>query len=320
MGFDDIILVKNRSDIGAGTRGSDMGIDAMEIAAINAGSDFFNKVHFIDVPTHNDSVYLKNHFPFAKRIQYVLQQCERVAGEVSSVLNLKKFPIVLSGDHSSALGTISGIKKAFPAKQLGVIWIDAHADIHSPYTSPSGNIHGMPLAAALSKDHLAIKVHDIANDVSLYWNQMKNIGSVGPKLLPEHLVYFGLRDFEKEEKTIIDRHSIKYFTVDTVRDKGIVSCCDEVNQYLKDCDIIYISFDVDSMDSLIVSEGTGTPVPKGFTPDEVLSLIKCQYDTGKVICTEFCEINPLLDRQGNKMAETAFSILEEVAPLSEYHL
>lgn len=313
MGSSKIIIIKNRSDIGAGTRGSDMGIDAMEIAAINAGSDFFNKVQHIDVLTNNDSVYLKNHFPFAKRIEYVLLQCERVASAVSGALNAGQFPIVLSGDHSSALGTISGIKKSFPDKQIGVVWIDAHADIHSPYTSPSGNIHGMPLAAALGKDHVAIKKHDIANDVAQYWEEMKNIGCKGAKIKPEHLVYVGLRDFEEEEKAIIDTNKIQYYTVDHLRELDIAKCCREIQNYLNECDCIYISFDVDSMDSLIVSEGTGTPVPKGFTPDEILALILGLYQSGKVICTEFTEINPLLDKQGNKMAETAFSILEQVA-------
>ena len=313
MGRKEIILIKNRSDIGAGTRGSDMGIDAMEIAAINAGSDFFNRTDYIDVPTNNDSVYLKNHFPFAKRIEYVLLQCVRVANAVSGALDAGKFPIVLSGDHSSALGTISGIKKSFPDKQIGVVWIDAHADIHSPYTSPSGNIHGMPLAAALGMDHVAIKKHDITNDIVQYWEKMKNIGTHQAKIKPEHLVYMGLRDFEEEEKTIIENNKIQYYKVEHLREIGIAKCCREIQDHLNECDCIYISFDVDSMDSLIVSDGTGTPVPKGFTPDEILAIILGLYQTGKVICTEFTEINPLLDKQGNKMAETAFSILEQIA-------
>lgn len=137
----NIKLIKNRSDIGAGTRGSDMGIDAMEIAAINQENDFFNRYEFVDVPTHNESVYNKVHNSFAKRIGHVLEQCSWVHKVVKTTLRNHYFPLVLSGDHSSALGTISGIKAAFPDKTLGVVWIDAHADLHSPFTSPSGNIH-----------------------------------------------------------------------------------------------------------------------------------------------------------------------------------
>ncbi|MFM7839140.1 MAG: arginase family protein, partial [Chitinophagaceae bacterium] len=124
------------------------------------------------------------------------------------------------------------------------------------------------------------------------------------KLFPTDLVYFGLRDFEVEEKALIDELGIKYHTVEQVRAKGVEQCCQETLRYLKDCDYLYISFDVDSMDSSIVSEGTGTPVPKGFIPSEILSILKNLLASRKVICVEFCEINPLLDKQGNKMAET----------------
>ena len=144
-----IKIIKNRSDIGAGTRGSDMGIDAIEIAAINQNNDYFHRHLYQDVETHNETIYNKYNNNFAKRIEHVVEQCERVSNAVCESINDGFFPIVLSGDHSSALGTISGIKAAHPNKNLGVIWIDAHADLHSPYTSPSGNIHGMPLAAAM---------------------------------------------------------------------------------------------------------------------------------------------------------------------------
>jgi arginase len=118
----------------------------LKSAAINAGNDYFNRHPHIDVETHNETIYQKNTNDFAKRIEHVAEQCERVARSVQSTLAEGYFPIVISGDHSSALGTISGIKAKYPDKTLGVIWLDAHADIHSPFTSPSGNIHGMPLA------------------------------------------------------------------------------------------------------------------------------------------------------------------------------
>lgn len=126
-------LIKNRSDIGGGTRGSDIGVDALEIAAINQGSDYFNQFTFEDVKTHNETIYDKNRNTFAKRIEFVLEQCTRVSYAVKRNLEANFLPIVLSGDHSSALGTISGIKAVYPHETLGVIWIDTHADLHSPY-------------------------------------------------------------------------------------------------------------------------------------------------------------------------------------------
>jgi len=192
-----IKIIKNRSDIGAGTRGSDMGIDAIEIAAINYKNDYFNLFEFEDVETENESIYNKVVNPFGKRINFVLDQCTRLSNVVQKTLSNGEFPLVLSGDHSSALGTISGIKTAFSAKRLGVVWIDAHADIHSPYTSPSGNIHGMPLAAALANDNTECQVNEVTDEVKTCWNAMKNIGVEGAKVLADDVVYFGVRDTEE---------------------------------------------------------------------------------------------------------------------------
>ncbi len=305
----NIQLIKNRSDIGAGTRGSDMGIDAMEIAAINRGEDFFHSHLHVDVESHNESIYRKNTNPFAKRIEHVYEQCERVSTAVKTSINAGYFPIVLSGDHSSALGTISGIKAANPEAVLGIVWLDAHADIHSPFTSASGNIHGMPLAAVLGKDNLEQQLNSIEPATEYFWRKIKNIGIIGPKIAPEHLVYFGLRDFEAAEAALIEQEGILHYRVDEMRMKGIEYCVRESLNRLNVCDLVYISFDVDSMDCDSISYGTGTPVPTGFYPTEIMQIFDLLMDSGKVSCVEFAEINPLLDNKGNKMAETAFEVL-----------
>jgi arginase len=308
-----IKLIKNRSDIGAGTRGSDMGIDALEIAAINSGNDYFNRHAYEDVETHNETIYQKNTNNFAKRIEHVVQQCERVAKAVSGNLIVGNYPIVLSGDHSSALGTISGLKSANPQARIGVIWLDAHTDIHSPFTSPSGNIHGMPLAAALGLDNLQYQINQPDEATLLQWYKMKNIGIDGPKILPQDLIYFGIRDYEEAEEKVINDQNIKFFKVEELRFKGLENCVQEAIQLLSNCDLIYISFDVDSMDCDRISYGTGTPVPAGFNPEEVIQIIQLFQATGKVKCIELTEINPLLDNKGNKMAETAFEVLDKVS-------
>jgi arginase len=307
-----IKLLKNRSDIGAGTRGSDMGIDALEIAAINADNDFFHRHLFEDIPTHNETIYQKNINSYAKRIDHVLQQCERVCNYVSSTLENKYFPIVLSGDHSSALGVISGIKKAYPDKKLGVVWIDAHADLHSPFTSPSGNIHGMPLAAAMQIDNEACAVNEVSSATLESWNELKNIGLSQPKFSSNHLVFFGLRDFESAEQSIIDQHRILHYKVEEIRSSGLANCVEKAIQKLDEVDMIFLSFDVDSLDCDQISYGTGTPVKSGFSSDEVLAIIELFLFTKKVVCLEVAEINPLLDNKGNKMAETAFDVLAKL--------
>lgn len=312
-----IKIIKNRSDIGAGTRGSDMGIDAIEIAAINQKDAYFNKYPYLDVPTNNESIYEKVHTSFAKRIGFVSKHCENLCNIIHSELK-DFFPIVLSGDHSSAMGTISGIKSKYPNKRLGIIWIDAHADLHSPYTSPSGsgNVHGMPIAAALQEDNLKNQINKICETTLKNWENFKNIGTKSPKFLPEDLIYFGVRDTESQEDFLIKQKGIKNYSVSEMRFRGFENCLKEATKKLANCEMIYLSFDVDSMDAHSVSYGTGTPVGKGFSPDEVLRIIK-YFITKKLVCFEISEVNPLLDKKGNCMAETTFKILKKATQLIE---
>jgi len=315
-----IKIIKNRSDIGAGTRGADMGVDAIEIAAINEQNDYFTQYEFEDLETENESIYNKVNNSFGKRIEQVYNQCSRLSDAVQRNLEASNFPLVLSGDHSSALGTISGLKAANPDKRVGVVWIDAHADIHSPYTSPSGNIHGMPLAAALSEDNTACKVNDISPNTEKYWNAMKNIGCDGAKVIASDVVYFGVRDTEEPEDKQIEELGIKNYMVHEVRYRGLEVCVSEALATLAECDMIYISFDVDSMDCDLISYGTGTPVPKGFDQHEIVAIINQLIASKKVASVEFVEVNPLLDFKGNKMAETAFEVLDAVSKTIKAHL
>lgn len=289
-----------------------MGIDAIEIAAINDGNNYFTRFPYLDVDSHNETVYNKVKSTFAKRITHVREQCERVATAVTDTLSEGFTPFVLSGDHSSALGTISGIKSMYPNKRLGVVWIDAHGDLHSPFTSPSGNVHGMPLAAALNEDNLPFEINEVKDKTEEEWKNLKNIGIKGPKILADDLVFFGVRDTEEPEDKLMERLKIRNYMVHEVRYRGLETCLNEAISRLADCEILYISFDVDSLDCDLISKGTGTPVSKGFDPEEVKAIIKGLFDTGKVVCLEVTEVNPLLDNKGNVMAETAFDVLDEI--------
>jgi len=307
-----IKVLKNRSDIGAGTRGSDLGIDAIEIAAINGSSDFFNRYPFLDLQTHNETVYNKVQNTTAKRINFVAQQCIRLAEATEETLKQGFFPLILSGDHSSALGSLAGITRARPAERLGVIWIDAHADLHSPYSTPSGNVHGMPLAAALGNDNLDFKRNKVGPQALEDWENLKHLGGSFPILKPENLIYFGVRDFEQEEAAIMERFQIRNYPIHELRQRGFQTCLAETLKQLTAVDMIYITFDVDALDCDLVSHGTGTPVSKGFDPQEVICLIQGIQASGKLVALEVCEINPLLDERGNRMAEAAFEVLEAV--------
>lgn len=301
-------LIEVKSELGAGTRGSNMGIDALKVACWDKGSDYFKRFNSVSVPDLNYTLFDKDLFPNAHRIDSILTVQKNIMNAVEQTIGLGMFPLVLSGDHSNAHGTIAGIKATYPDKTLGVIWIDAHADIHSPYTSPSGNVHGMPLAMALNIDNLERQINEPADETVFFWNSLKKLGFDGPKLKPEHLVYIVVRDTEEPEDYLIQKHGIKNFTYAEFQKKGAETVAKEALDRLKDCDIIYVSFDVDSLDSKF-SKGTGTPVETGLTVEEAQDLNYHLLQDPRVVCYEMTEINPTLDTE-NTMAENAFEILE----------
>jgi arginase len=304
----NIKLIEVPSEIGAGTRGASLGIDAIKIAALDFMSNFF--IHFPSekVPHENKLLYEPIESPYAKRIKGIVTMYERVSKAVNDSIKNNFFPVVISGDHSIAGATMAGIKTAKPKSKLGVIWIDAHADLHTPYTTPSGNVHGMPLAAGLNEDNEELGVHPLDEETKKYWNQLKNMGKIAPKVLPEDVVFISLRDYEKEEKHLIEKYGMKVFSTNEIRRKGSENIVRAVIRYLADCTDIYISFDVDSLDSSI-SKGTGTPVSNGLREREAEDLISKFMQNRKVCCLEIAEVNPTLDKE-NLMSEIAFNILQ----------
>ncbi|MFL5808727.1 MAG: arginase [Flavisolibacter sp.] len=304
----NIKLIEVPSEIGAGTRGASLGIEAIKIAALDFMSNFF--IHFPSekIPVENKLLYEPIESPYAKRIKGIVSMYEKTSKAVADSIKANFFPVVLSGDHSTSGASITGIKMAKPKSKLGVIWIDAHADLHTPYTTPSGNMHGMPLAIAINEDNEECAVHELDPDTAKQWNYLKTMGKMAPKILPEDVVYISLRDFEKEEKFLIDKHGMKVITTKEVRSKGPENIVRAVLRYLSDCTDFYISFDVDSLDSSI-SKGTGTPVNNGLREREAEDLISKFMQNRKVCCFEITEVNPTLDKE-NLMAEIAFNILQ----------
>lgn len=305
-----IRFIEVKSEIGAGTRGASLGVDALKIAALDYGSSLFSKIESTEVKNENNLLFEQAGSPYAKRIKGINTVCERVAKEVSDTLKRKEFPIVLAGDHSTAYGTISGIRMSSAKHKLGVIWIDAHADLHSPFTTPTGNMHGMPIAAALAEDNYANRLNKPDKDTVDAWNKFKKIGNISPKINYRDLVYIGLRDVEPEETYLLKKHKVKVFTTAEVKRNGVEKIARDALAYLAHCNAIYISFDVDSMDSSI-SKGTGTPVRNGITEKEAGSLCVRLVQNDKVICFEIAEVNPTLDKE-NLMAENTFEILQRV--------
>ena len=304
----NIQLIEVPSEIGAGTRGASLGVEAIKIAALDFMSNFF--IHFPSekVPTENRLLFEPIDSPYAKRIKGIATMYERVSKSVSHCIKNSFFPVVLSGDHSIGGATVAGIKMAKPDCRLGIIWIDAHADLHTPYTTPSGNMHGMSMAITIGEDNKECAIHELDGETRHTWNKLKELGTGNQKVLPEDVVFISLRDFEKEEKFLIDKYNMKVVSTNEFRRKGAENIVKSVLRYLSDCTDIYISYDMDSMDASI-SKGTGTPVGKGLREREAEDLISKLMQNRKVSCFEITEVNPTLDTE-NLMAEIAFNVLQ----------
>jgi arginase len=178
-------------------------------------------------------------------------------------------------------------------------------------------MHGMSLALAINEDNTECAIHELDTETKKSWDLLKNIGKIAPKVLPEDIVFISLRDFEKEEKHLIDKYGIKVIRTNEFRKKGAENVVRSVMRYLSDCTDIYVSFDVDSLDSSI-SKGTGTPVNNGLRERELEDLISKIMQTRKICCFEITEVNPTLDRE-NLMAEIAFNILQRSANVLMMH-
>ncbi len=312
-----IALIEVDSDLGAGKRGASKGIEFLKQAAIAKQTARMRAENGI-VSLDNRSVQNENHalqgskfYSHAKYIDAIYKVFERTTNIVASTLQDGLFPLVLAGDHSTAAGTIAGIKKAYPDRRLGVVWIDAHADIHSPYTTPSGNMHGMPMGVATAKDNLEKQINQLDGETSQLWELCKALGVEGKANVDiKDLVYVSVRDTEDAENSLIEQYQIPIVTTDELRQIGAKAAAQRCLDYLSQVDLIYVTFDVDSMDSTICM-GTGTPVPGGLWAEEARLLNEALVRDPRVCCWEICEINPLLDTL-NTLAENSLGVFESV--------
>jgi arginase len=282
-------------DLGAGRRGVDMGPSAIRIAGVSEKLRAlgYHVIDAGDIEIRNAEVQEIEDvkLPYLPEIA---NACTLLAAEVESALNQNEFPLVLGGDHSMAIGTIAGIASHCKQlnKRLGVIWIDAHADINVPETSPSGNIHGMPAAVALGMGNPALT----------------SIGGVGPKLLPSQLVYIGLRSVDEGERALIHKLKIEAHTMEDLDKQGVFPLITRAVASLREkVDHLHVSFDLDVVDPTIAS-GVGTPVPGGITYREAHLIMEVIADTGYMASMEVAEVNPILDVR-NASAEFAAGLI-----------
>jgi arginase len=304
----NIKLIEVYADIAGHRKGASLGIEALRKSSIQIDSSYYQK--FISQKIEQEVSFSDSKFEHAKHIDKVYPVITQLAKTVKEMRDDNIFPIVLAGDHSSCAGTMHGLKMAHPNEEIGVIYIDAHADIHTPYTSASGNMHGMPLAIACNIDNKEKAINTLTNEEEEYWTKLKNLGPKEESIKPENIVFCALRDFQKEEDALIKKHKIPVYTVEEITLKGIRTVVEEIFKKLSYCKHIYVSFDVDSIDPLYVP-GTGTPASNGLSYEQAMQLNLELIKNEKVCCWEMAEINPLYNNNDEDAARV-FKILERV--------
>ena len=279
MGNKSIRIIGVPIDLGQSQRGVDMGPSVIRYAGLSARLKALGyKLHdagnlFVPV---RDSLPVQGGGSFLPSIQMVCQAAYDAANQ--AVMD-GDIPLFLGGDHSLAIGTIGGVSHRNPT---GVIWIDAHGDANSPKTSPSGNIHGMPVATLLGEGY----------------PELVNVGRPGAKLAGKDLVMIGIRDLDADERKWLKKSGIAVYTMRDLDERGMSAITREALQRLEHCTRLHVSLDMDSLDPN-VAPGVGTPSPGGLNYREAQLLMEIIADTGKLSSADVVEINPMLDERNS---------------------
>lgn len=287
-------------DHGAGRRGVGMGPSAVRLARLHEtlGRIGCKVIDHGDIHIPAPETQAPGD-PRAKFLPLIAEVCAQTAATVQGITKEGGLPLVIGGDHSIAIGTISGVANhlherhgAAGLTKLGVIWFDAHGDINTPETSPSGNIHGMPVSCLLGDGP----------------RELTGIGFAGPKVSPMRFAQIGLRDLDDQEKTALRASGIHAFTMADIDKRGMADVIAEALRVTSDgAELLHVSFDVDALDPR-VAPGTGTAVAGGLTYREAHLALEIVASSGRLTSLEVVEVNPTLDFQ-NQTAELAVGLI-----------
>jgi arginase len=277
-----IAIIGAPMDLGAGRRGVDMGPSALRLAGLDEciaalGYDVHDLGNIVVAQPEGTHFGLEQ----ARFLPEIAKTCTRLGDMVYRAVSEQKLPLVLGGDHSIAVGTVAGISRAYREKgeRLGLIWIDAHADMNTPETSPSGNVHGMPLACCIGKGP----------------SELTEIFGFGPKIHSRNVAIVGLRDVDRTEVPYVRGAGIAAFTMREIDERGLRSVITEAIQRAGDgTSGFHVSFDMDAVDPA-EAPGVGTPVHGGLTYREAHLTMEILCDSGKLAGMEIVEVNPVLD-------------------------
>lgn len=279
-------------DLGQMRRGVDMGPSAIRYAGV---IEYLEDLGFSvrdlgDLTITRNKVHTDEKTGI-KNLMEVVRANTILAEKVTSILESGSFPLIFGGDHSIAIGSLAGISPYF--KRLGVLWFDAHGDLNTPETSPSGNIHGMPLAVSLGIGE----------------ERLVKIGGFAPKVKWENVVMIGIRSLDAGEKQIIKEKGMKVYTMHDIDRSGMAQIMEQTIQYFQKLGVdgVHLSFDLDSLDP-IYAPGVGTPEPGGLTFRESHLAMEMLAEAQMITSAEFVEVNPVLDER-NKTAELAVDLI-----------
>ncbi|HKJ15801.1 MAG TPA: arginase [Xanthomonadales bacterium] len=282
-------------DLGASRRGTDMGPSALRIAGL--GDSLRDLGYKVDRETDIATPAIETSSPKDRKARYkpqILQVCTELADLVKKRLDAGQFPLVIGGDHSIAMGTFAGVASHFRERKqnVGLIWFDAHGDMNIPGVSPSGNIHGMPLAHLLGKGD----------------EDLKQIQGFSPKVDPHNVALIGVRDLDAGERKIIRESGIHAYSMREIDERGMAEVTREALRYVNDGTVgFHLSFDVDGCDPSVIP-GSGTLVPGGVNYREAHLMMEYCADDGGLVSLEIVELNPFLD-DGNVSAERALELI-----------
>lgn len=282
-------------DLGAGRRGVDMGPSAIRIAGV--AEKLRTLGHVVtdegDIPIKPPELQ-KIRNDKLRYLPEIVRACTLLSGKIEKVISAGGFPLVLGGDHSIAIGSIAGISALCrkQKKRMGVLWIDAHGDLNTPETTPSGNIHGMPLAVSLGLGAI----------------ELTSIGGDFKKIAPQDVALIATRDLDDGERKLIKQQGLNIFTMEEIDKHGMSVVMARALRKLKDVDHLHVSLDLDAVDPQ-VSPGVGTPVKGGLNYREAHLIMETLNESGIMSSLEMVEVNPILDNR-NQSAEFAVELIQ----------
>ena len=278
----DIAITNVQLDLGCGRRGTDMGPSAMHVAGLVPGlTRIGHRIHSVEDVEARSAESISVGDPSARYLDAILSVCSRLTDRVAANLADGHLPLVLGGDHAQAIGTISGLARHHKARgeRVGVIWVDAHTDMNTPDSSPSGNIHGMPLAALLGHGP----------------SSLTGLSGSTPALRPEDVAIIGARDVDSTEIPLVKETGVRVYTMSELDSRGTAVCVREALERVLDGTAgVHLSFDLDGVDPKD-APGVGTPVPGGLTLRESHLICESIARSQKLLGMEMVELNPTLD-------------------------